>query len=84
MGKREINSRIVDRTRQKLRDLGIFDKLDIFPVENISTRRSRNFTNQDGKYCFKVLMWTVNSLSDEECDKEIDARIKEARGKIGI
>ena len=78
MRKKERNEQIVALTRKKLGDAAILDKLDIFPVENVCTRRPR-YWNDGEKNLFKVHMWDINSLSEHECEDEIDNRIKAAR-----
>ena len=78
MTKRERNKQITAMTRKKLTDAGIADKLDIFPVENTCTRRPR-YWNDGEKNLFKVLMWDVNTMSEQECEEEIDNRIEAAR-----
>lgn len=83
MRKKERNEQIVALTRKKLSDAGILDKLDVFPVENVCTRRPR-YWNDGEKNLFKVHMWDVNSLSEHECEDEIDNRIKDARCYFGI
>ena len=83
MRKKERNEQIVALTRKKLGDAGILDKLDIFPVENVCTRRPR-YWNDGEKNIFKVHMWDVNSLSEQECENEIDRRIEAARRYFGI
>lgn len=83
MTKRERNKQIIEMTRKKLGKVGVLDKLDIFPVENVYTRRPRYWN--DGKTnLFKVHMWDVNSMSDEDCEEEMDNRIKAARRHFGI
>lgn len=83
MSKKERNKQIVDMVRQKLSDAGIIDRLDIFPVENTFLRRPL-YWNDGEKNLFKVHMWDINSLSDEDCEAEIDKRISEARHHFGI
>ena len=83
MSKKERNEQIVALARKKLSDAGILDKLDIFPVENVCTRRP-HYWNDGEKRLFKVHMWDVNSLSEQECEDEIDNRIKHARYYFGI
>lgn len=83
MNKKERNKQIVDMTRKKLMKEGIEDKLDIFPVENTFTRRPL-YWNDGEKNIFKVHMWDVNTLTDQECEKEIDNRIAAARRYFGI
>ena len=56
MSKKERNNQIVAMTRKKLGDAGISDKMDIFPVENVCTRRPR-YWNDGEKNLFKVHMW---------------------------
>lgn len=83
MTKRERNKQITAMTRKKLTDAGIADKLDIFPVENTCTRRPR-YWNDGEKNLFKVLMWDVNTMSEQECEEEIDNRIEAARKHFGV
>lgn len=83
MTKREKNKQITAMTRRKLTDAGIVDKLDIFPVENTFTKRPL-YWNDGEKNLFKVLMWDVNTMSEQECETEIDNRIKAARKHFGI
>ena len=83
MSKTERNKEIVAMTRKKLADAGIAEKLDIFPVENTFTRRPR-YWNDGEKNLFKVHMWDVNAVSEQECEVEIDNRIKEARRHFKI
>ena len=83
MSKKERNEQIVALTIKKLNDAGILDRLDVFPVENVCVRRPR-YWNDGEKNIFKVHMWDVNSLSEQECENEIDNRIKNARCHFGI
>ena len=83
MSKKERNNQIVAMTRKKLGDAGISDKMDIFPVENVCTRRPR-YWNDGEKNLFKVHMWDVNAMSEKDCEIEIDNRIKAARKHFGI
>jgi hypothetical protein len=83
MSKKERNKKIISMTRKKLGAAGILDKMDIFPVENICTRRPR-YWNDGEKNLFKVHMWDINAMSEQECEKEIDNRIMEARKHFGI
>lgn len=83
MTKKERNKQIIAMTRKKLVDAGISDKMDIFAVENVCTRRPR-YWNDGEKNLFKVHMWDVNSMSEQECETEIDNRIKAARSHFGV
>lgn len=83
MTKKERNIEIVDMARRKLSEAGISDKMDIFPVENVFTRRPR-YWNDGGKNLFKVHMWDLNDMSETDCEKEIDNRIREARRHFDI
>lgn len=83
MTKKERNIEIVDMARRKLSEAGISDKMDIFPVENVFTRRPR-YWNDVGKNLFKVHMWDLNDMSETDCEKEIDNRIREARRHFDI
>jgi hypothetical protein len=83
ISKIECNKQIVALTRKKLGDAGILDKLDIFPIENVCTRRPRYWKDGD-KNLFKVHMWDINFISEQECENEIDKRIKEARQYFGM
>lgn len=78
MGKKERNKQIIAMTRKKLRDAGIFDEMDIFPVENVYIRRPRYWNDRE-KNLFKVHMWDINAMSEQECEEEIDNRINAAR-----
>lgn len=57
--------------------------MDVFPLENTCTRRPR-YWNDGKKNIFKVHMWDVNALSEQECENEIDRRIEAARRHFGI
>ena len=83
MAKRERNNAIISEARQKIDDLGLSGKLDIFPVENPSTRRQRYWTADD-VHLFKVHMWDINSMSEADCSAELDARIKAACKYFGL
>ena len=83
MNKTERNKQIIAITQKKLEDAGISDKMDIFPVENVFTRRPR-YWNDGEKNLFKVHMWDVNTMSEKECEIEIDNRINAARKHFGI
>lgn len=83
MTKKERNKQIISMTRQKLTEAGIADKLDIFPVENTCTMRPR-YWNDGEKNLFKVLMWDVNDMSESDCEKEMDNRIRAARKYFGV
>lgn len=83
MSKTERNQQIIALIRSKLNDAGISDILDVFPIENTCTMRPR-YWNDGEKNIFKVHMWDVNSLSEQECEKEIDSRIEAARRHFGI
>lgn len=83
MTKKERNIEIVDMARRKLSEAGISDKMDIFPVENVFTRRPR-YWNDGEKNLFKVHMWDLNDMSETDCEKEIDNRIREARRHFDI
>lgn len=83
MQKKERNKQIVAFIRSKLNDAGISDRLDVFPLENTCTRRPL-YWNDGEKNIFKVHMWDVNSLSEQECENEIDSRIEAARRHFGI
>ena len=83
MLKKDRNKQIVALIRSKLNDAGISDRLDVFPIENPCTRRPR-YWNDGKKNIFKVHMWDVNSLSEQECENEIDRRIEAARRYFGI
>ena len=83
MSKTERNQQIIALIRSKLNDAGISDRLDVFPIENTCTRRPR-YWNDGKKNIFKVHMWDVNSLSEQECENEIDSRIEAARRHFGI
>ncbi len=65
-------------TKKKLTDADIADKLNIFSVENICTRRPR-YWNDGEKNLFKVLIWDVNTMSEQEYEEELDNRIDAAR-----
>lgn len=83
MSKTERNKQIIAFARKKLDDEDLLNKLDIFPIENVCTRRPRYWNDGEKNY-FKVHMWDINSLSEQECEKEIDKRIKEARYHFGL
>ena len=83
MTKKEQNQKIVKRIREKLEKAGILDKLDVFPVENTCIGRPR-YWNNGQKNLFKIHMWDLNALSENECEFEIDKRILEAREHFGI
>lgn len=83
MTKKQRNSKIVEMTRRKLLEAGISDKLDIFPVENVFTRRPR-YWNDGEKNLFKVHMWDINDMSEADCEKEMDHRIMAARRHFDI
>ncbi len=83
MLKKDRNKQIVALIRSKLNDAGISDRLDVFPLDNTCLRRTL-YWNDGEKNIFKVHMWDVNSLSEQECENEIDRRIEAARRYFGI
>lgn len=83
MTKKEQNEQIVKRIREKLEKAGIQNTLDVFPIENTFIRRPRYWNNGE-KNMFKVHMWDLNNLTEQECEREISRRISEAREHFGI
>lgn len=84
ISKKEMNKMIVTDIRKTLQDQGIHDKFDVYPIENTATKRNRHFTNADGKKCFALHMWSVNSLPEKERNDVINRRIKEGRKHFNI
>lgn len=84
MKKLEKNREIVAEIRGRLKDAGLEDVLDVFPVENSFTRRPRFWVDSDGVALFKVLMWDLNPLDKESLDAEIDRRIRAARRHFNL
>lgn len=83
MTKTEINNQIITIFNQKLNNLGLADKLYIYPITNTFTKRP-HYWQKDGKCFFKVHMWDLNKLIDDELEKEIDNRIILARKHFNI
>ena len=77
VGKREINKQIVQKFRNYIRAIGLEGELNVFPVENVATKRARFWEDGDG-YWMKILMWSVNTLDNQELEQEIEARVAEA------
>lgn len=84
MRKLEKNKIITTEIRKRIKLLGLLGKIDVFPVENVCTRRPRFWLTSDGTGIFKILMWDLNDLDDNSLSKEIDNRIAEARRYFGI
>lgn len=83
MTKSEINKKIVVDARQKIAELGLEGKLDIFPVCNVFTRRPRYW--KDGELnLFKVHMWNLNELDSEQISEVLEERIMAARMYFGL
>ena len=78
MKKHEKNKQIVAEIRLRIKKLGLEDKIDIFPVENVCTFRPRYWCSE-GIGMFKVHMWDINQLEGKELSDAIDARITDAR-----
>lgn len=78
MSKKEKNKKIIVEVRNRLAKAGISDRLEVFPVENTFTKRPRYWNNGETNL-FKIHMWDLNSLDDEDCSAEIDQRISAAR-----
>lgn len=80
MQKKKMNKLIILKIQEKLNSLGIKDKLDVFPVESTFSHRQRYWIDcKTGKGLFKVHMWNLNSLEDEDLEQEINSRIAAAR-----
>ena len=83
MTKTEVNNRIVAEARIKIAEAGLEQGLDIYPVTNTFTRRPRYWNDGNISY-FKVQMWDLNKLSEEDISKELDLRISAARAHFGM
>ncbi len=83
MTKKEINKRIVEETRSRIKELGLKGKIDIFPAENTWVRRPR-YWDDNGIGMFKVLLWDLNPLKGQELSDAINARIADARRHFGV
>ena len=75
--KREINKKIIKQFNEYIRDIGLEGELNVFPVENVATRRDRFWEDGEGRW-MKILTWTVNTLDEQELEQEIHARVAEA------
>ena len=78
MNKTERNKIIVAEARRKIASAGLSNVLDIFPVTTPFTKRPRYWTDSNGVHLFKVHLWDINELSDEDCSAELDVRIRNA------
>lgn len=78
------NRAIIADIRSRLKESGLDDVMDVFPVENTFTRRPRYWVDSDGVALFKVHMWNLNSLDKQSLDAEIDRRIREARRHFNL
>ena len=59
------NRAIIADIRSRLKESGLDDVMDVFPVENTFTRRPRYWVDSDGVALFKVHMWNLNSLDKQ-------------------
>lgn len=85
MGKiTERNVQIVSMIENEIANVGLTGKLAVEPVANTFTRRPRYFSYADGMPRFKVHMWDVNKLSDEELKEEIKNRVEQAKAHFKL
>lgn len=78
MGMKEVNKKIVTKIRAEIASRGLAGKLDVYPVENTFTRRPRYWNDGDVNV-FKVHMWDLNKLDNDELNDEIAERVKQAK-----
>jgi hypothetical protein len=83
MNMKERNKYICNQIRKIIDEEGLTGKLDVFPVENTFTRRPL-YWNDGETNLFKVLMWTVNKLSDEDLDAILHCHVANARAHFGL
>ena len=83
MNMKERNKYICSQIRKIIDEEGLTGKLDVFPVENTFTRRPL-YWNDGETSLFKVLMWTVNKLSDEYLDAILLCHVANARAHFGL
>lgn len=79
MNMKEKNKKIVQEIQKEIKNQGLSDSLDVYPVENTSTRRPRYWTDGD-IHLFKVHMWNLNKMDTDELTDEIKNRIDQAKG----
>lgn len=79
MNMKEKNKKIVQEIRKEIKNQGLSDSLDVYPVENTFTRRPRYWTDGD-IHLFKVHMWNLNKMDTDELTDEIKNRIDQAKG----
>lgn len=83
MNMRERNKYICNQIRKIIDEEGLTGKLDVFPVENTCTYRPLYWNNGEVNL-FKVLMWTVNKLPDDDLDAILHCHVNNAKAHFGL
>ena len=83
MNMRTRNQQIINRIHPIIAEDGLEGKLDVYPVENVCTRRPRYWNDGDTNL-FKLLMWTVNKLPEDELESTLHLYIDNAKEHFGL
>jgi len=75
----ERNAEIIQLFNEKIADAGLEGKLAVEAVANTFTYRPRYFSYADGIPRFKVHLWDLNKLPEDELENEVSSRIEQAR-----
>ena len=78
------NKVIVQMFNEQIANLGLEGKLAVEAITNTFTRRPLYFSYADGIPRFKVHLWDLNKLPDDELKREIANRIQQARNYYHI
>ena len=78
MNMKEKNKLIEKEIRKEIKNQGLSDLLDVYPVENTLTKRPRYWSEGD-LHLFKVHMWDLNKMDETELANEIKIRIDQAK-----
>ncbi len=73
------NKIVIKMINKELNKEGLTGKLAVEPVANTFTRRPRYFRYSDGIARFKVHLWDLNKLPENELKIEIEKRVAAAK-----